>query len=92
MDKANETRLDHGYQFSSAHDPKTTSKEGPVRGYLVSTKGGDIERISNESAGQYVGCVVRHFRIEFFDGDLGHGAAYTPERIADSKGKTEKKR
>ena len=51
MDKADETRLVYGYQFSSAHDPKTTSKEGPVRGYLVSTEGGDIKRISNESAG-----------------------------------------
>ena len=76
MDKADDTRPVQGDQFSSAHDSKTTSKKGFVHGYLVHTKGSDIERVSNESAGKDIGCVVRHLRIEFSDGDLGHRAAY----------------
>ncbi len=84
MDKADDTRPVQGDQFSAAHDSKTTSKKSFVHGYLVHTKGSDIERVSNESAGKDIGCVVRHLRIEFSDGDLGHRAAYTTARICGS--------
>src|SRR5258708_19695750 len=84
MDKADDTRPVQGDQFSAAHDSKTTSKKSFVHGYLVHTKGSDIERVSNESAGKDIGCVVRHLRIEISDGDLGHRAAYTTARICGS--------
>jgi len=77
MDKADDPRTVQGNQFSSAHDSKTTSKKGLVHGYLVHTKDSNIERVSNESAGEHFGCIVRHLRVEFSDGDLGHRAAYS---------------
>lgn len=87
MDKADDTRPVQCDEFSSAHDSKTTSKKSFVRGYLVHTEGSDIEGISNEGAGKDIGGGVCHLRIEFSDRDLGHRAAYTAARIANSREK-----